>query len=87
MMQQPTPEQIKNARLAAKMTQKQAAETLYINLKSWQKYESGDRSMYPAFFELFLIKTGQKNLLTNTAIGGIIIPIDQQHASTGRRTK
>ena len=62
MMQQPTPEQIKNARLAAKMTQKQAAETLYINLKSWQKYESGDRSMYPAFFELLLIKTGQKTL-------------------------
>ena len=42
------------------MTQKQAAETLYISPKSWQKYESGNRSMYLAFFELFLIKTGQK---------------------------
>lgn len=58
----PTPEQIKNARLAAQMTQKQAAETIGVNLATWQKYEYGISSMHSAFFELFLLKTGQKTL-------------------------
>ena len=61
-MQRPTPEEIRNARHAAKMTLKKAAETLDISIKTWQKYEAGTLSMHPVFFEYFLIKTGQKTL-------------------------
>jgi hypothetical protein len=26
-------------------------------MRAWQQWESGDRQMHPAFFELFLIKS------------------------------
>lgn len=61
-MKSPTPEQIKLTRLSADLTQKQAAAIIHVLWKTWQRYESGDREMHPAFWELFLIKTGQKTL-------------------------
>jgi DNA-binding transcriptional regulator YiaG len=53
----PTPEQIKQIRMDAGLTQAQAAETIYCSLGAWQKWELGSREMHPAFFELFKIKT------------------------------
>lgn len=58
-MKNPTPEQIKQSRLNAGLTQKQAAEVIYKKVLAWQRYESGDRAMDAAYWELFLIKTGQ----------------------------
>lgn len=58
-MNNPTPEQVKQARLNAGLTQAQAAAVIYKKLLAWQRYESGDRSMDAAYWELFLIKTGQ----------------------------
>ena len=55
----PTPEQIKQSRLNAGLTQAQAAAVIYKKLLAWQRYESGDRAMDAAYWELFLIKTGQ----------------------------
>jgi len=40
------------------MTQAQAAEVMRVNLRTWQKWELGERTMSAALFELFLIKTG-----------------------------
>ena len=59
MTTQPTPTQIKDARQAAGLTQTQAAALIYKKLLAWQRYESGDRAMDCALYELFLLKTSQ----------------------------
>jgi DNA-binding transcriptional regulator YiaG len=51
-----TPELIKQTREQAGFTQTQAATLIYKGLRTWQQWEKGDRSMDPAFFELFKIK-------------------------------
>ena len=61
-MNNPTPEQIKNSRLNVGLTQAQAAAVIYKKLLAWQRYESGDRSMDCALYELFMLKTGQVEL-------------------------
>ncbi|MBB2915869.1 helix-turn-helix domain-containing protein [Cupriavidus alkaliphilus] len=59
-LQQPTPEKIRAARERAGLTQTQAGALLHVNLRSWQKWEGGERAMHLAFWELFLLKTGVK---------------------------
>lgn len=58
----PTPEEIKAARIAARLTPPKAAALIYLNRTNWTRAEAGQTKMHPAFFELFLIKTGQKVL-------------------------
>ncbi len=53
----PDPVQIRAARLATGLTQAQAADLVHVTLRSWQRWESGERAMLPAVFELFIIKT------------------------------
>jgi putative transcriptional regulator len=52
----PKPEEIRKAREAANLTQTQAGELVYVTLRGWQQWEAGERSMHPAFWELFRIK-------------------------------
>lgn len=59
-MKNPTPDKILAARTAASHTQSQAAAVIYKKVLAWQRYESGDRGMDVALFELYCIKTGQK---------------------------
>lgn len=57
---QPTPTEIKAARVAAELTQTEAATLVHAGLKTWQNWESdGDagRKIPLAAWELFLIKT------------------------------
>lgn len=59
---QPSPSEIKSQRLAAGLTQTQAAKLVHASLKTWQNWESetGEaRKMPLAPWELFLIKTNQ----------------------------
>ena len=58
-MKQPTPADVKSTRAAVGLTQTQAAALIYKKLLAWQRYESGNRSMDVALYELFLLKTGQ----------------------------
>lgn len=51
-----TPEQIKSARKHFGLTQKQAANLINVELRSWQRYESNEREMSASLFELFNIK-------------------------------
>ena len=51
---------IKKARLDAGLTQMQAAELVAKQLRTWQRYEAGERKIDQATWELFKIKTGQK---------------------------
>jgi putative transcriptional regulator len=60
-MNSPTPDQIKQAREQAGLTQTQAAELIYKGLRTWQQWERGDRAMDPAFWELFKIKSNMRN--------------------------
>jgi len=63
-MNHPTPEQIKQARLDAGHTQKQAAETVHrADSARWREWESGRFRMDKAVWELYLIKTGQTKKL------------------------
>ena len=55
-----TPEQIRAARLAAGLTQEEAAALVGDTRNGWQKAEYGDKKMRPATFELFLIKKQKK---------------------------
>lgn len=52
----PTPEQIKQARKQAGLTQTAAATLIHKQLRAWQQYEAGDRKMDTAYWELFLSK-------------------------------
>lgn len=63
MITKPTPEQIKEARKRSGLTQTEAADVIYKQLLAWQRYEAGDRGMDAALFELFLLKTGQQELV------------------------
>jgi len=56
-LNRPTPQEIKQARFEAGLTQTQAAELIYKNVRTWQQWEKGDREMDAAFFELFKIKS------------------------------
>jgi len=60
-MNAPTPDEIKEAREAAGLTQKQAANKIFSDsYRSWQDYERGQRRMHPAIWWCFLQRT--KNL-------------------------
>lgn len=59
MIKTPTTEQIKNARLDAGHTQSQAANVVYTNLRTWQRWESGTSVIPLGLWELYLIKTDQ----------------------------
>lgn len=56
-MKTPTPQQIKETRLNAGLTQTQAAKLIHCGLRTWQQWEAGDRSIHLAMWELFLIKS------------------------------
>lgn len=56
----PTPNEIRQARELAGLTQTQAGELIHSKLRAWQRWEAGDAPMHPAFFELFVLKTKRK---------------------------
>lgn len=58
-LQSPTVAAIRDARIMADLTQTEAAQTVRVSLRAWQRWEAGDRAMPPGLFELFMLKTGQ----------------------------
>lgn len=56
-MSSPSPDQVRTAR--GKLTQAQAAALVYVDPRTWRKWEGGERKMPAATWELFLIKTGK----------------------------
>ena len=49
----PTPATIRAARARAGLTQAEAAALVHTTCRVWQQWEAGDRSMHPAFWELW----------------------------------
>jgi DNA-binding XRE family transcriptional regulator len=73
METKPTPEQIKQARITAGLTQTQAADMLHKSLRVWQNYELGDRSMDISHWVLFQIKLKyQLNISVSQTLDGVI---------------
>lgn len=54
----PAADEIKRIRAELRLTQKVAAQLIYVSLNCWQKYEEGTRKISPAAWELFQLKTG-----------------------------
>lgn len=52
----PKPQQIVAARVAAGLTQTEAARLVYCSLRAWQQWEAGDRTMQAGLWELFRTK-------------------------------
>lgn len=64
-----TPELILKCRNVANLTQKECADLVYVDERTWQRWESGERRMARNIFELFLIKIGYtKYPLTNSKL-------------------
>jgi putative transcriptional regulator len=64
-MTSPSPAQIRQARIAAGLSQAEAARTVWAGPRTWQRYESegpDGRAMHRALWELFCLKTGQPHL-------------------------
>lgn len=57
-MESPTENEIKRIRIELGITQKVASQLIYVSLNCWQKYEEGSRTIAPAAWELFQLKTG-----------------------------
>ena len=55
----PTPQQVRDARKSAGMSQEAAALTIYASARAWQDWEGGQRRMPGGMLELFRLKTGQ----------------------------
>ncbi len=57
-MNPPKPEQIKILRKTLGIKQKEAADLVHVTIRAWQWWESGERAIPLAVWELFLIKVG-----------------------------
>jgi transcriptional regulator with XRE-family HTH domain len=75
----PTPAKIRAARLAARLTQSQAAELVCSKLRTWQQWEAGDRGMHPGLWMLFELrladnrdKNRDKSTRFDTVSGGFL---------------
>jgi DNA (cytosine-5)-methyltransferase 1 len=58
----PAPAEVRAARLAAGLTQNEAAALLLTGLRAYQQWESGERKMHPAFWLLFRLLIGGARL-------------------------
>lgn len=53
----PSPQDIRDQREFAGLTQTHAAQLVHSSLRAWQAWEAGERKMHPAIWELFWGKT------------------------------
>ena len=61
-MELPAADEIKRIRAELRLTQKVAAQLIYVSINCWQKYEEGTRKISPAAWKLFQLKTVLINL-------------------------
>jgi DNA (cytosine-5)-methyltransferase 1 len=56
----PSGAQIRECRLKARLSRKEAAELIGVSYRTWQDFELDVTPMRAAFWELFRLKTGKK---------------------------
>lgn len=54
----PTRADVLEARTQAGHTQVQASRSLYVESRTWQRWEAGAVGMSPGYWELYLLKAG-----------------------------
>lgn len=57
----PTPDEVRDARQAAGLTQEAAADVVFSARRAWQNWESGERKMHPGLWHLFAIKMAERS--------------------------
>jgi DNA (cytosine-5)-methyltransferase 1 len=62
-MNPPTAAEIRAERDRVGLTQSEAAALVHVTLRAWQGWESGQREMPVASWELFLLKTGRRKIV------------------------
>ena len=72
----PTPKQVKEMRLRAKLTQQQAAEAVFTTNRSWHNWESGKAAMPVGLWELIQLKIGARQLTLLASVPVEQPPID-----------
>ncbi|MDY0300304.1 MAG: helix-turn-helix transcriptional regulator [Trichlorobacter sp.] len=61
-----TPEELRQAREAAGLSQAEAAEMVYRKRDTWQKWESGRLALDPACAEFFILKLQLRKMADST---------------------
>lgn len=61
-MSHPSPEQIREARQAAGLSQTEAADLIHSTLRTWQDWEACKARMHPGLWELFTLKLTMRRL-------------------------
>lgn len=56
----PDPDEIRELRKSAGLTQEQAGELVHSSRRTWQDWEAGVANMHPALWELFKLKIGKE---------------------------
>lgn len=56
----PDAETVRAARIDAGLTQEQAADIVHVDVRSWKYWESGERPIPAARWELFTLKLAQR---------------------------
>ena len=66
---QPSPEEIKQTRIDAGLTQTEAASLVHAQIRAWQRWESGERTISLDAWELFLMKVKEmkEDIFTHSA--------------------
>lgn len=59
-MTSPTPEEIRQARESAGLSQPAAAALIHSTRRTWQDWEAGIAKMHPGLWELFCLKTEKR---------------------------
>ncbi len=59
-MTSPSAETIQEVRIQAGLTQRKAAELVWVSSRTWQAWEQGLRHMPPSTWKLFLILTDKR---------------------------
>ena len=54
----PSPDEIRAARIKAGLTQREAALLIHGTLRAWEGWEQGERPMHAGLWELFRLKIG-----------------------------
>lgn len=76
--QRPAPAAIAAARRAAGLTQAEAADVIYATESAWKSWENNDRPMHAGLWELFKIKTRDREVLRVLGLEfhGIVVGYD-----------
>ena len=62
----PAPREVRAARLAADLTQKEAADLVFRNKRMWSAWETGESPMGLAVWTLFCLRVDQPDRLKKT---------------------